>query len=128
MSADARVSETALVPGRATPTGGAGGAPTLRDVIDRWHAAHPDFVAVLPCAAPLSPDPDARTRRWAAEARRLRIPLDEYLEHVHAEQRYCKSHRDWHLATAFSSGDTRSERACKSWRNERQRAARARTA
>jgi hypothetical protein len=103
----------------AAPVPPQDGPGSLRWAIDRWHAAHPDFVRVLLCTEPPALDPGAQQKNWAAEARRVRVPLAEYIEHVQAEQRYCTAHQDWHLEQAFSEGGAR---ACKSWRNERQRA------
>ena len=99
------------------PTGEAGPG-TLQYAVRRWHEQHPDFVAVLPCMAPVAADPDARQ---LAAARRAGVSLSEYRERTAAEQRYCTAHRDWHHVSAFSDAVTNTTRACKSWRNERQR-------
>lgn len=97
--------------------------PSFQDCVALFHRRNPDFVAVLPCVKPLAPGAGRLGRALAADARRRRIPLDEYLEHVSAEQRYCTTHRDWHHVSAFSDALTQSHRTCKAWRNARERQA-----
>lgn len=115
----------------------------LQDIIDRWHANHPDWPATAASGHPapgssveshdaetlhlvLSPGAvvpvpqfPARTKlsRIRQAAARIGIDAAAYWYHLSLGKRWCSGHRDWHPAGAFyaRSGYHR-DTLCKDWR------------
>lgn len=76
---------------------------TLRECIDRWHAAHPGFQTVLECIAPITVvmAEDTSVKR---AARQIGIEPSDYQAHRDAGERWCTWCSGWHAArTPFMS-------------------------
>lgn len=88
---------------------------TLQELIDRWHAAHPDaprtdpaklaaaYAAWTPPVAVPTPArrPRSEESKHRARARRIGIGWQTYRKHIRDGQRWCLGHATWHPSDTF---------------------------
>jgi hypothetical protein len=120
----------------------------LQGIIDRWHAAHPDWPR--PADSTVAGTGDDRQYQTAGEAKnlvlssatvepvrsgrnslvarmrqgatRLGIAYQTYKRHAEQGERWCSGHRGWHPIDAFHQREGYHRiTSCVAWRRERER-------
>jgi hypothetical protein len=96
--------DASLAADASTAQAGAPAGPgTLRWAIDRWRAAHPGLVSVLPCVEPVAVLPVGPMHTVEAPigvriaATRIGVEVTEYFHRQHRSERWCPRCEAWQL-------------------------------